>query len=432
MTSRVILHADMDAFYASVEQRDRPELRGKPVIIGAQSARGVVAAASYEARKFGVHSAMPGFRARQLCPHGVFLAGDMDKYVAVSRQVARVFLEFTDAIEPLSLDEAFLDITGSIGLFGSAEAIGRQLKARVRAEVDLPISVGIASSKLLAKTACGHGKPDGLLIVEPGSEEALLAPLPVGDLYGIGPKTARKLEEAGIHTIGQLGTAPTARLLPILGRHAAELQTRARGIDDRPVVSHRRAKSIGEESTFGDDVVERRRIVSALLGHADAVAARARRAGVVGHTVTIKAKLAQRRRSAEFRLSAHELFPVKSRQMKLPSPTASAEAIRGAALRLWDELALAEPVRLLGVTLSDLEEKAASAEQMDLFATPAPKDDQLGKTLDAIATKFGAHALRFGADPPEKVTLSDREKLGDLPTKVSQTTPSPKRGPKPR
>jgi DNA polymerase-4 len=432
VTSRVILHADMDAFYASVEQRDRPELRGKPVIIGAKNPRGVVSAASYEARKFGVHSAMPGFRAHELCPHGVFLAGDMEKYVAVSRQVAAIFLEFTDAIEPLSLDEAFLDITGSIGLFGSAEAIGRQLKARVRAEVDLPISVGIATSKLLAKMACGRGKPDGLLIVEPGGEAALIAPLPVGDLYGVGPKTGHKLQQAGIGTIGELASAATARLLPILGRHAAELQARARGIDERPVVSQRAAKSIGEEATFGDDVVERRRIVSALSAHADAVAARARRAGLLGHTVTIKAKLAERRRSANAPLSAHELFPVKSRQMKLPAPTASAEAIRNAALRLWDELALEEPVRLLGVTLSDLREKAESSEQLDLFSTPAPKGDQLGKTLDAIATKFGTRALRFGADAPEKVTQSDRQKLGDLPAKAPALPSSPKRGPKPR
>lgn len=432
MTSRVILHADMDAFYASVEQRDRPELRGQPVIIGAKNPRGVVSAASYEARKFGVHSAMPGFRAHELCPHGVFLAGDMEKYVAVSRQVAAIFLEFTDAIEPLSLDEAFLDITGSIGLFGSAEAIGRQLKARVRAEVDLPISVGIATSKLLAKMACGRGKPDGLLIVEPGGEAALIAPLPVGELYGVGPKTAHKLERAGIRTIGELASASTAGLLPILGRHAAELQERARGIDERPVVSQRAAKSIGEEATFGDDVVERRRIVSALSAHADAVAARARRAGLVGQTVTIKAKLAERRRGAGGPLSPHELFPVKSRQMKLQSPTASAEAIRAAALRLWDELALGEPVRLLGVTLSDLREKAERTEQLDLFSTPTPKGDQLGKTLDAIATKFGSRALRFGADAPEKVTQSDRQKVGDLPAKVPIVPSSPKRGPKPR
>lgn len=430
--ARVILHADMDAFYASVEQRDNPELRGKPVIIGAKSARGVVSAASYEARQFGVHSAMPGFRAHQLCPHGVFLAGDMHKYVSVSRRIARIFEEFTDAIEPLSLDEAFLDITGSIGLFGSAEAIGRQLKARVRAEVDLPVSVGIASNKLIAKMACGRGKPDGLLIVEPGGEEALIAPLPVGELYGVGPKTADKLERAGIRTIGELGAAPLGRLVPLLGRHAAELQERARGVDERPVVSHRMAKSIGEEATFGDDVSDRRRIASALLAHADAVAARARRAGLSGQTVSIKVKLAERRKRSSGSLSAHELFPVKSRQVKLPAPTNAAEYIRAAAIRLWDELDLKEPVRLLGVTLSELSEKAEESQQLDLFAAPAPKNEQLGKALDAIATKFGARALRFGADAPEKVTLSDRAKVGDLPASTPAPKPTGRRPPKPR
>jgi len=431
MTNRVILHADMDAFYASVEQRDDPELRGKPVIIGAKSPRGVVSAASYEARKFGVHSAMPGFRAHQLCPQGVFLAGDMEKYVAVSRQVGRIFLEFTDTIEPLSLDEAFLDITGSIGLFGSAKAIGQKLKARVREEVDLPISVGIASSKLLAKTACGRGKPDGLLIVDPGQEAALLAPLPIGELYGIGPKTARMLENAGLMTIGELASAALSTLVPFFGRRAREIQERARGIDTRPVAHSRVAKSIGEEATFGDDVVDRLRIVSALSAHADAVAARARRAGLVGHTVSIKVKLAERRRRGDVQLSAHELFPVKSRQIKLPAATAAAEDIRRAALHLWDELALAEPVRLLGVTLSELREREKPTEQLDLFAGPVRKSEKLGLTMDAIASKFGSGALRYGADAPEKVTLSDREKVGDL-APAPEARASSRRPAKPR
>jgi len=412
--SRVILHADMDAFYASVEQRDRPELRGRPVIIGAKSPRGVVSAASYEARLFGVHSAMPGFRAHALCPHGVFLAGDMEKYIGVSRQVARIFEEFTDAIEPLSLDEAFLDITGSIGIFGSAERIGRKLKERVRTEVDLPISVGIASSKLLAKMACGKGKPDGLLIVEPGQEAALLAPLPVGDLYGIGPKSAEKLIEKGLTTIGALAAAPSSLARQILGRRAAEIQRLAQGIDERPVSAHRLAKSIGEEATFEDDVRDRTRIVSALLGHADAVAARTRRAGLMGHTVTVKAKLARRRTSGSAPRAAHEIFPVQSKQAKLPHPTCSADEVRAAAVELWDALGISEPVRLLGVSLSELVRAEQLEEQLDLFARPPSGSHRLGVTMDAIARKFGKKALRFGADAPEKVTASDREKLGDV------------------
>jgi len=413
--TRVILHADMDAFYASVEQRDRPELRGKPVIIGAKSPRGVVSAASYEARKFGVHSAMPGFLAHKLCPDGVFLAGDMEKYVAVSRRVGRVFSEFTDAIEPLSLDEAFLDITGSIGLFGSAEAIGKKLKARVREVVDLPISVGIASSKLVAKMACGLGKPDGLLLIEPGREAALLSPLPVGDLYGIGPKSAEKLRAAGFSTIGSLALASPNVLASLLGRRALELQALARGLDDRPVQAGRRAKSIGEEATFADDVRDRQRIVSALCAHADAVGARARRAGVLGRTVIVKVKLARRRQATGGVQAAHDIFPILSHQTHVPVPTCSAEDLRRVALSLWDEMNVAEPVRLLGVTLADFVDTGTEPEQLDLFARPKERSGKLGQTMDAIASKFGTRALRFGASAPEKVNASDREKLGDLP-----------------
>jgi DNA polymerase-4 len=424
--TRVILHADMDAFYASVEQRDRPELRGKPVIIGAKSPRGVVSAASYEARKFGVHSAMPGFRAHELCPGGVFLAGDMEKYVAVSRQVGLVFAEFTDAIEPLSLDEAFLDITGSIGLFGSPEAVGQKIKQRVRQAVDLPVSVGIATNKLVAKTACGLGKPDGLLIVEPGGEAALLAPLPIGALYGIGPKTAHVLQAAGLSTIGSLACASHDLVTSLLGRRALELQALARGLDERPVMVSQHAKSIGEEATFADDVTDRERIVSALSAHSDAVAGRARRAGLVGQTVIVKVKLARRRRSGNAVLAAHELFPIHSRQTKLPTPTCSAEDIRRVALALWTEMNITEPIRLLGVTLADFAEVRHTPKQLDLFAQPEKRDGRLGQAMDAIASKFGTRALRFGATAPEKVTASDREKLGDLPTKPS-TPIGPKR-----
>jgi DNA polymerase IV len=426
---RVILHADMDAFYASVEQRDRPELRGKPVIIGAKSPRGVVSAASYEARKFGVHSAMPGFLAHKLCPGGVFLAGDMDKYVAVSRQVADVFAEFTDAIEPLSLDEAFLDITGSIGLFGSAEVIGRDLKRRVREAVDLPISVGIATSKLMAKMACGRGKPDGLLIIPPGQEAAVLAPLDVGELFGIGPKSAEKLRAAGFLTIGDLATAELARLIPLVGRRAGELQALARGVDQRPVVAQRQAKSIGEEATFEGDVLDAERIMSALSAHAHAVAARARRAGLLGQTVVVKAKLARRRHTGSSPLSPHEIFPVHSRQTKLKHPTCAAQDIRQVALSLWAEMQLHEPVRLLGVTLSDLTDQASASEQLDLFARPRAEGQshRLGQAMDAIATKFGKRAVRFGADAPEKVTASDRAKLGELEPRAPSEKDAPNR-----
>ncbi len=419
---RWILHADMDAFYASVEQRDDPRLRGKPVIIGASSERGVVSAASYEARKFGVHSAMPGFRARELCPNGVFLPGDMKKYAAVSRQVHDIFKDFTDAIEPLALDEAFLDIGGSVNLFGSPLEIGKLIKKRVRAELELPISVGIAPNKLVAKIACTKGKPDGLLLIRPDEVRKLLNPLPLRALWGIGPKAGEKLETAGFSTISDLADAPLASLREVLGDHAEEIQRRARGIDERPVTVSGKAKSIGEEATFSDNVLSMERITAAITAHSEAVASRARRAGFRGRTVTLKVKLAKRRTWGSKVVANHELFPVVSRQAKLPAPSADAVEIRKLALLLWDKLDLKEAVRLLGVTLSDLVAEEAPR-QLGLFDVPASGTDApagatraeaLGKAMDAISERFGEGSIARATGAVEKITQGDRPKMGQL------------------
>lgn len=405
---RWILHADMDAFYASIEQRDRPELRGLPVIVGATSARGVVAAASYEARGFGVYSAMPGFRARQLCPQGVFLPSDMARYQAVSRQVREVWEEFTDVIEPLALDEAFLDISGSLGLYGSPLALARRLKQRVYEAVGLRVSVGVAPTKLVAKIACTLGKPDGLRVVPRECVQELLDPLPVRKLWGVGPALAEKLGLMNITTIRQLRVYDAEWLRRLLGDRAVELQARARGEDTREVESDRAPKSYGEENTFSSDVSDRETIVAALSAHSEAVARRVRRDGYLGRTVTVKIKLAQRH-EAPAAARGPRIYPILSRQWTLSEPTDDAVVLYRAATRLWDAEKLAAPIRLIGLSLSGLEERAK--QQLSLF--DAPKTSNVGPTLDAIQERFGSHAIRRGSETPEKITPSFRWKRGE-------------------
>lgn len=410
--SRVILHADMDAFFASVEQRDRPELRGRPVIVGATSARGVVAAASYEAREFGVQSAMPGFRARELCPGGVFLRSDMRKYTRVSEQVKRVFEEFTDAVQPLALDEAFLDVTGSVALFGGVLPLARLLKGRVREETGLVVSVGVGPSKLVAKLACTLGKPDGLLIVPEHAVRPLLDPLPVRRLFGVGPVLAAELERAGFRSVGALARADLARLTRVVGGRADELVALARGEDPRPVEAERAPKSYGEENTFERDVSARDVITAALTAHAEAVARRLRHDGYVARTITVKAKLGRPRGQRLARtpaLGGEPLYPVLTRRTTLHAATDDGAEIARVAVKSYDALGLAEPVRLLGVTASNLQQRAA--EQLELFGSNRRR--ALGPTLDAIARRFGNDAVRRAVDSPEKLTPSLSKKRGE-------------------
>jgi DNA polymerase-4 len=273
----VILHADMDAFYASVEQRDRPELRGKPVIVGGGGVRGVVSAASYEARAFGVRSAMPGFEARRLCPDGIFLRGDMRKYTAVSREVFRVFERFSPLVEPISLDEAFLDLTGTERLLGAPRAAGEALRHAVREATGLAVSVGIAPTKMVAKIASDEAKPDGLLEIAPSEVRAFLDPLPVGRVWGVGPVAEARLRAIGITTIGELARSDEDRLIARLGDAlGAQAAALARGFDERAVVSDRDAVSYSEENTFETDVVDRARIGAVIQDHAESVARRVR------------------------------------------------------------------------------------------------------------------------------------------------------------
>ena len=406
---RWILHADMDAFYASIEQRDHPEYRGKPVIVGATSKRGVVAAASYEARRYGVRSAMPGFRAHELCPDGIYLPSNIAHYAAVSAQVHAVFLRFTPEIEPLALDEAFLDITGSLGLFGAPRTLARELKDAVKKATDLDVSVGVAPSKLVAKIACTLGKPNGLAVVEPHEVRSLLDPLPIRRLWGVGPVLGARLATLGIETFADLSSYDADALARALGERAPELQRLARGEDFRPVEADRAPKSYGEESTFETDVTERDRVTAALTSHAEAVARRLRHDGYAGRTVTLKAKLARargRRESRELGGPAEPSYPILTRSRTLPQATNDGVTIRAVAVELWDLAKIGEPVRLLGVSLSNLEQQA----QLELFA---PTKSKLGRALDAITERFGVDAISRAVEKPAKLTPGRNRKRGE-------------------
>ncbi|HET9956973.1 MAG TPA: DNA polymerase IV [Polyangiaceae bacterium] len=409
---RWILHADMDAFYASIEQRDHPELANQPVIVGAGSARGVVAAASYEARKFGVRSAMPGFQARKLCPQAVFLPGNMEHYAAVSAEVHEVFLRFTPEIEPLALDEAFLDITGSRALFGAPEQIGRKLREAVFESTRLPVSVGIAPNKLVAKLACTLAKPNGMKIVPPEEITSFLAPLPVRRLWGVGPVLATQLTEAGFMTFADLWHAPEDELRAIVGRRAPALRALARGEDARPVQPDRAPKSYGEENTFEHDVSAVEIITAALTAHAEAVARRVRTDGIRGRTVTLKIKLGRARETRTSRIDhnvSEPVYPLLTRSRTLPHATDSGAELRKIAIRLWHDADIREPVRLLGVSLSNLE--SLSGLQLELF--DRPREDKLGPVMDAIHERFGKAAITRAVQAPGKLTASSRRKHGD-------------------
>ncbi len=426
----------MDAFFASVEQRDDPSLQGKPVIVGGTGSRGVVAAASYEARTFGVRSAMPTWQARKLCPHGIYLQGNMPKYAAVSRQIRGVFEEFTDLIEPLALDEAFLDITHSAHLFQGPEALAKRLKERVRQETGLAVSVGLGPNKLLAKIACGLGKPDGLYQITEEQASGLLAQMPIRKLWGIGPKAEERLLALGIETLGALRDAPVETIRKVFGRHADAIQARAMGHDERPVETDRAPKSIGEESTFPGPVAHRQKLVEAIVEHSETVASRARRAGYLGRTVTLKIKFEKKR--AGKRTAAFEIFESLTRQTRIDRPTDDAMTIRKAAESLLQSIELESPVRLLGVTLSALtraETLGAEKSQLSLFPVEpekAPGRPSLGAVMDQVHARFGASALRRAVDQLNKMTASDREKVGELlEGNTTDGAPKERRGAKP-
>jgi DNA polymerase-4 len=377
---RFILHVDMDAFYASIEQRDNPELRGKPVIVGGAGGRGVVAAASYEVRKFGVHSAMPTRDALRRCPEAICVHPRIAHYGAVSREIFAVFNEFTPLVQGLSLDEAFLDVTASIGVLGPAEQIAREIKVRIRERTQLTASVGVAPNKLVAKIASDLRKPDGLVIVRPEAITALLDPLPIRKLFGLGAKTAPKVEALGIHTLGELRQASPARLRPIFGRYTERVQQRAAGIDDRPVLADVDEKQISAEETFETDIADRGKLQAEVARLADKACARLRGKGLVAGCVTVKIR--------------RQDFTTYTRQKHIEPATQETRLIARVAADLLDGWLGEQPraaLRLLGVAVSDLGEEV----QGDLFAaTDATRNRQLDTAVDRIRERFGNVALR--------------------------------------
>ena len=368
---RKILHVDMDAFYASVEVRDDPRLRGRPVAVGGSARRGVVLAASYEARPFGVRSAMPMARALRLCPGLVVVPPHFDRYVEASEQVFKIFHEFTPEVEGLSLDEAFLDVTRSIALFGSAEEQAAKIKARIRERLRLTASVGIAEVKFAAKVASDLRKPDGLVVVPEGGVREFLAPLPVSRLWGVGPKTEKVVLALGLRTIGDVARSDDAWLERELGSLGPWLSALARGIDPRPVEADREAKSIGSEETFEDDL-EGEDLHPFLHGQALRVAARLRRAGVRARAIHLKVK------SATFRIT--------TRQRTLPEPTDDGATIYAVVRELLTQVP-AGPVRLTGVHASGL------GAQLPLPDGRSARRARLNASIDQIQERFGPDAV---------------------------------------
>jgi DNA polymerase IV len=377
---RAILHVDMDAFYASVEQRDHPELKGQPVIVGGNGNRGVVAAASYEVRQFGVRSAMPVRDALRRCPQAICVRPRMDHYRQVSAQIFTVFREFTPLVEGLSLDEAFLDVTHSQTALGSAEHIGACIKQRIVEVTQLTASVGVAPNKLVAKIASDLRKPDGLMVVLPEQVQAVLDPLPITRLFGIGGKTEPKLIALGVRTFRDLRLTSAARLQPVFGRHTAQMQLRAAGVDDRPVVPDWDEKQISAEETFEHDIRDHAQAQRQLLQLSERIATRLRAKGLQAACVTVK-------------IRCHD-FSTYTRQQHFQPATQETQAISRIATRLLVDWLREQPnaaLRLLGVGVSDMSE----AQQLALFAAPeTERNKQLDATVDQIREKYGATALK--------------------------------------
>ncbi len=380
---RLIVHVDMDAFFAAVEQLDHPEYRGKPVVVGADpkggKGRGVVATASYEARQFGIRSAMPISRAYRLCPNAIFLRGRHRRYHEVSQQIMAILRDFSPVIQQISIDEAFLDMTGSLGLYPDPVALGRQIKERIRTETGLTASLGIASNKFVAKVASDLEKPDGLTYCPPGQEKEFLAPLPIRRLWGVGEKTAQKLMQLGFRTIGDIAEVPQDKLVKLLGSWGLHLWKLANGIDHRPVSEQSIRKSISEETTFHEDVDDAERIEMTLFKIADRVSRTMRRKGWKGRTITLKIR--------------YEDFETHTRSKSLSDYVNDAETLRTLGVQLFRKTWKGEKkIRLIGLGVSML--NTLGGEQLNLFGEATgygdPRIDQL---LEELKQKYGENAV---------------------------------------
>ena len=421
---RWIMHVDMDAFFASIEQLDHPDYKGHPVIVGGLSSRGVVATCSYEARKFGVHSAMPISRAKKLCPDGIYVYPRMDRYKEVSHQIFSIMKEFTPYIEPLSIDEAFLEVSGMSTMYSGPKALGRAIKDRVYEKTGLIISAGLAPNKFLAKLASDLDKPDGLVVIPYGREKEILAPLPIKRIWGVGPHTEKRLKAGGFHLMRHIQALPDERsLIPIVGNQARRIWELANGIDERPVETDRKIQSIGAEETYEEDLVDGSAIELEFRYFANRLSKRLRKRNLLGHTVSIKVR--------------YDDFTTVSRQKRLDSPSDHEHVFFETALLLWNKLMQDKtskqpkgtkkdvetlgattkvkstnsnynssngitfmeppgPIRLLGLTVSGLDEEVPM--QDSLFESPRNENEnKLAGVLDSLESKFGETAVMSGA-----------------------------------
>jgi nucleotidyltransferase/DNA polymerase involved in DNA repair len=378
---RAILHVDMDAFYAAVEQRDKPELRGKPVIVGAgPHERGVVSAASYEARKFGVHSAMPSRTAFRLCPQGIFVSPSFKKYSAISKQVRAIFLSYTPLVQPISIDEAFLDVTGAVKSLQEAVEIARKIKADIKSQTQLTGSVGVAPNKFLAKLASDLNKPDGLTLITDEDKVKVLAPLPVSKIWGVGKVTEKHLHDCGIRTIGDLQQYPLDALQARVGNMASHLRALAMGADDREVETGDESKSISSEHTFDVDTDDVEQVKRALLEQAEEVGWRLRKEHLAARTVQLKLRYAD--------------FTTLTRRKTLPTPTQDEMLLYQTAEKLLlAEKLQGQRIRLIGVGGSNLVQPEF---QMDLFDKTPEKHAGVSKVLDEVRAKLGPNAVKRG------------------------------------
>ncbi len=384
-----ILHVDLDAFYASVEQLADPSLGGRPVVVGGLGNRGVVAAASYEARVYGIHSAMPMARARRACPHAAFIAPRFEAYSSASTQVLAILASYTPLVEPIGFDEAFLDVAGGRRTHGSGPATGAAIRAQVQEETGLVASVGCATTKLLAKLASGLAKPDGLLVVEPGAELSFLHPLSVRRLWGVGPATRRRLDRLGVHTVGDLAAIPEAALVAALGdAHGRHLHALAHNDDQRPVEPQRSVKSIGHEETFAQDLTDREELARELVRMSERVAIRLRMSAKAARTVQLKVRFGD--------------FRTITRSHTGPEPTDLARDIQDQARSLLDGVDCGPGVRLLGVSALQLVDGGAIQESLPFGGDRKPNQRALEEAVDVVRA-------RFGDDAVGPATLVDRD-----------------------
>ena len=388
------MHVDMDAFFASIEQLDHPDYKGHPVIVGGLSSRGVVATCSYEARKFGVHSAMPISRAKKLCPDGIYVYPRMDRYKEVSHQIFSIMKEFTPYIEPLSIDEAFLEVSGMSTMYSGPKALGRAIKDRVYEKTGLIISAGLAPNKFLAKLASDLDKPDGLVVIPYGREKEILAPLPIKRIWGVGPRTEKILKTGGFHLMRHIQTLPDeSSLIPLVGNQARRIWELANGIDDRPVETDRKIQSIGAEETYEEDLTDGSAIELEFRYFANRLSKRLRKRNLLGHTVSIKVR--------------YDDFTTVSRQKRLDTPSDHEHVFFETALLLWNKLMQDKtsgltfmdppgPIRLLGLTVSGLDEEVPM--QDSLFESSKNEtENKLAGVLDSLESKFGETAVMSGA-----------------------------------